>query len=131
MAKVDALLGLCALEARRSAELREYLEGIDPDQIERDRQRLERAAAGSEGDRAAAEQVQQREARARAAEAGLAASRTRIAELEGALRGAASPPESGAVPSLADLLAGVDAVAAATEPAATTASWNRLMQRTP
>ena len=129
LAKVDALLGLCALEARRSAELREYLEGLDPEQIERDRRRVERQAES--GEPAAAEQLLQRAARARAAEAGLEASRARVAELEGALRAAASPPDSGVAPSLADLLAGVDAIAAATEPAANPGSWSRLMQRTP
>jgi len=131
LAKVDALLGLCALEARRSAELREYLAGLDPEQIERDRRRVERDFAGGGGDRTAEEQVRQREARARAAEVGLDASRARVAELEGALRAAASPPDAGGTPSLADLLDGVDAIAASTEPGATHGSWSRLMQRTP
>ncbi len=130
LAKVDALLGLCALEARRAAELREYLEGLDTEQIERDRRRLEREGGGAES--AASEQVLQRQARARAAEAGLQASRNRIAELEGALRSAASERGTdGPAPSLAELLAGVDAVAAATEPASTPGSWSGLMQRTP
>ncbi len=149
LAKVDVLLGLCALEARRAAELQEYLRELDPEQIDRDRRRLERqASAESESSTDAAggadagapqpsavaglELIRQRQSRARAARAGLEASRTRIAELEGALRAAASAPGDGTVdPPLADLLAGVEAVVAATLPEAPAGSWNALMQRTP
>jgi hypothetical protein len=128
---VDVLLGLCGLEARRGVELRGFVGGLDGEQIARDRHRLERETAAG-ADPAALEQVRQREARLREAEAGLASSRRRLDELEAALRSTASAPSAGAPePSLAELLDGVDAVAAASEPQAVRPAWSALMQRTP